>query len=226
MTGHDHLIAGLIVHNEEHRIGRCISKLIETDKVDKIVIVDQFSTDNTITIAKRFSGAFNLEIVESKFKGYSELSFGEMVKAVWIPWIFSDSNAWLLWIDADEYLDEELVESLDQYIKDKAVGAWNLNRINLINGKPCSVLPVEKGNQMRLTKIKCLLPPNEQPTEIHSPTKGLIKGTAVGHATTGYIVHNKTDKEVQQDLERYSAIGHEPLPHQKELGKSVKSIEK
>jgi len=57
--------AVIITFNEEENIGRCIDSL--RNIVDEIIVVDSWSTDNTVFICKE-KGA---HIVETKWMGYS-----------------------------------------------------------------------------------------------------------------------------------------------------------
>ena len=59
------LSAVIITYNEAENIERCISSL--KDVADEIIVVDSFSSDKTVEIAKS-NGAI---VFQNKFKGYS-----------------------------------------------------------------------------------------------------------------------------------------------------------
>jgi glycosyltransferase involved in cell wall biosynthesis len=95
-------ISGLVItFNEEKMIGRCIDALFRF--CDEVIIVDSFSTDLTVQIAKE-KGAI---VVQQVFLGDGpQRTFG-------LPYC---KNDWILNLDADEFLDQD---SIDFIIKKK-----------------------------------------------------------------------------------------------------------
>lgn len=89
--------ASIIVFNEEENIAR----LCETVSFcDEIVIVDSFSTDKTVEIASRYTN----KIFQHEFRGYKDKH--EFADA-------QTTGDWILWIDADERITDELRESIE-----------------------------------------------------------------------------------------------------------------
>ena len=89
----------ILTHNESLHIGRCIDSF--AGLTDKIFIVDSFSTDNTIEIA-RSKGA-------------------QVIQNPWISYAFQFNHAidhnpfktgWVMRMDADEYITPELRDEL------------------------------------------------------------------------------------------------------------------
>lgn len=102
------LSAVIITYNEARNIKRCIASL--HDVADEIVVVDSFSTDATPSICKGFGVQFH----QREWKGYSkQKNYGNGLA----------SNDWILSIDADEALSDELRDAI---LKEKAPGkGWN-----------------------------------------------------------------------------------------------------
>lgn len=87
----------IITFNEEKKIEECIKSLL--DVVDEIIIVDSYSTDNTEVICKKYPVRF----IKHEFAGYvSQKNYA----------LEQTSYNYVLSLDADERLSEELRESI------------------------------------------------------------------------------------------------------------------
>lgn len=89
----------LLAKNEGHRIARCLESL---QWISEIVVVDGFSTDNTVAEAARFS---NVRVVQSEWKGYGETKLIGLSHA---------THNWIFWMDADEVVTPELRDEIEQ----------------------------------------------------------------------------------------------------------------
>lgn len=85
--------ATIITLNEEDNIERCLNSLVGL--VDEIIVVDSGSTDHTVDICRRYG----CHVVERAFSGYGlQRQFATSLT----------THTYILAIDADEALDEEL----------------------------------------------------------------------------------------------------------------------
>lgn len=89
--------ACIISYNEEEKIEDCLGSL--DGLVDEIIIVDSLSTDKTLKIAEKYTD----KIYHQKFLGHVEQKNLVVEKA---------SNNWILSLDCDERLTEELKSSI------------------------------------------------------------------------------------------------------------------
>lgn len=89
--------ACIISFNEEKKIEDCLKSLQKV--ADEIIIVDSISTDNTVNIAKKYTE----KIFNQKFLGHIEQKNLAVEKA---------NNNWILSLDCDERLSEELQQSI------------------------------------------------------------------------------------------------------------------
>lgn len=101
----------VLAKNNEKTIEKTLNSLKEFDDV---VVYDNGSSDNTIQIAKSFS---NVNLVQGEFKGFGwtknyATSFAK--------------NDWILVIDSDEVVDEELLNELKNKKLDKNI-VYRLN---------------------------------------------------------------------------------------------------
>lgn len=108
--------AVIITYNEEKNIGRTLAQLYWCDE---IIIVDSHSNDNTVAIAREYGC-----IVYSKtFEGYGEQKRYAVDKA---------NNDWVLCIDADEVLSDELVEEIQLALLESDAHTGYSFRMNMV----------------------------------------------------------------------------------------------
>jgi len=91
----------LITYNEEANLGRTLESVrpLVRDGAGEIIIVDSGSTDRTVKIAK----SFGAKVVEEAWKGYATQKNSAIEKA---------TGDWILSLDADEELDQQLQQTL------------------------------------------------------------------------------------------------------------------
>jgi glycosyltransferase involved in cell wall biosynthesis len=114
------ITAAIITFNEERNIERCLTSLINC--VDEIIVVDSFSTDKTEEICKKF----NVTFVQHTFEGHIQQKNRALQLA---------SNDWVLSLDADEALTEELKNSILTAKIETVFGGYKLSRLTNYCGK-------------------------------------------------------------------------------------------
>jgi glycosyltransferase involved in cell wall biosynthesis len=103
----------IITFNEEQNIERCIQSV--KDVADEIIVLDSFSTDKTVDIARNLGAIVHQE----KFRGY----IGQKNLAIQLA-----SHNYVLSLDADEALNQKLAVSILQVKKDFSCRAYRMNR--------------------------------------------------------------------------------------------------
>ncbi|HET6994130.1 MAG TPA: glycosyltransferase family 2 protein [Chitinophagaceae bacterium] len=103
----------IITYNEEHNIGRCIDSV--KTLADEIIVLDSYSTDKTIQVAQSHGAIVHRE----KFRGY----IGQKNYAMQLA-----THNYILSLDADEALDEELRVAILEAKKDFPHRAYRMNR--------------------------------------------------------------------------------------------------
>jgi glycosyltransferase involved in cell wall biosynthesis len=107
--------AVIITFNEERNIGRCLNSL--QGIVEEIIVLDSFSNDKTKEICNTFT---NVKFIEREWQGYSNSkNFANKLA----------SNNWILSLDADEALSDELRENILQIKHKKLDGFYSFNRL-------------------------------------------------------------------------------------------------
>ncbi|MBS7253140.1 glycosyltransferase family 2 protein [Flavobacterium branchiicola] len=94
----------IITLNEEHRIK---SLLEDIDFADEIIVVDSYSTDQTVSIVKSFP---EVKLIQNTFINYTSQRNFALSQA---------KNSWILFIDADEQLTPGLKAEINLVINDK-----------------------------------------------------------------------------------------------------------
>lgn len=110
----------IITFNEEGNIGRCIDSVRAI--ADEIIVLDSFSTDKTVEIAK----SKNAVIHQQTFAGYIEQKNSALQLAKY-PFILS--------LDADEAVDEKLLSSIAAEKKEFSALAYTMNRCSNYCGR-------------------------------------------------------------------------------------------
>lgn len=115
----------ILTYNEELHIARCITSL--KDFVAEIYVIDSFSTDKTIEIAKELGA----KVFQNKFVN----------QAVQFNWAIDNCNIqtdWIIRIDADEYIDNISGINLKDYLSELSsdISGLIIRRKIVFMGKP------------------------------------------------------------------------------------------
>ncbi len=117
------ITATIITFNEELRIDECLKSL--SDVADEIIVIDSFSTDNTVAICNKYP---NCRVTQRRFAGYG----AQKQYAVSLS-----TNSYILSIDADEILDDDLKASiLDLKQNGFTHRIYGVNRLNFFCNNP------------------------------------------------------------------------------------------
>jgi glycosyltransferase involved in cell wall biosynthesis len=91
----------IITLNEERNIKRCLESV---KWADEVVVVDSFSKDKTVKIAKDFG----CKVYQMEFTGFGPVKNFALSKT---------KNLWVLNIDADEFLSNGLIEEIKETMR-------------------------------------------------------------------------------------------------------------
>jgi len=94
----------ILTYNEEIHIERLLKNI--AGWVDEIFIVDSYSSDKTLEIAKKYG----VKIVQHKFENQAQ-------QFNWALDNLEIKNEWILRLDADEYLTSELKDEITEKLK-------------------------------------------------------------------------------------------------------------
>jgi len=94
----------ILTYNEELNLESCLKSV--SDLADEIFVIDSYSTDKTLEIAKKY----NCQVVQHQFEN----------QAIQFNWALDNlkiKTDWILRLDADEYLTEELKSEITETLK-------------------------------------------------------------------------------------------------------------
>ena len=112
----------MIVKNEEQMLGRALNS-VQTI-ADEIIIADNGSTDRTREIAKQYGA----QIIEGE--NPQEIGFDEARNNC----IQHAKNSWILWIDADEELQDPF--KIIKYLRPNAMNGYSLKQVHFSTDPP------------------------------------------------------------------------------------------
>ena len=184
----DTLSVIIITFNEEKHIGKCLDSI--KNVADEIIIVDSFSTDATLDICSNYQ----VKLHQNKFCDFSTQRNLAMSLA---------SMSYLLFIDADEVLSEQLTNEIVALKKEGFKNeVYTINRLTNFCGKWIKHGMWYPDKIQRLTKRGIGMwtgEVHENLTFITNPTKGFIKG---------HLLHYSYDSvgQLVDKLEKYTNI--------------------
>lgn len=171
-----------MTYNEEDNIFRCL-KSVE-GLADEILVVDSFSTDRTVEIAREMGA----RVEQFPFDSYVNQK-ARMIQ-------MADSN-WVFCIDADEYVSDELRSSILQIKNDKKYDGYTSNRRNKIGDRWLNHGSWYPDKKIRLFDRRKVSITGKDPHDVMTP----MAGARIGHLK-GDLMH-LSDEDINS---RYRTI--------------------
>ena len=127
----------MIAKNEEKNIAKSLESV--KGLVSEIIVVDSGSTDNTNKVAQ----SYGAKIFKRTFDNFSAQKNYALSLAL---------NEWVLHLDADEVLSEEIKEEIKKTIENTQYDGFLLTRENFFLGKKMKYSGIAKEDRLRLAK--------------------------------------------------------------------------
>ncbi len=127
----------MIAKNEEKNIAKSLESV--KGLVNEIIVVDSGSTDNTNKLAQ----SYGAKIFKRTFDNFSAQKNYALSLAL---------NEWVLHLDADEVLSEEIKEEIKKTIENTQYDGFLLTRENFFLGKKMKYSGIAKEDRLRLAK--------------------------------------------------------------------------
>ncbi|MFA6598488.1 MAG: glycosyltransferase family 2 protein [Ignavibacteriaceae bacterium] len=125
----------IITKNEEKNLRGCLESVRWTDE---IIVVDAFSSDATVAIAKEFTPA----VFQKEWEGFAKQKAYALSLA---------NNEWVLSLDADEQISPQLSEEILS-LKEEDFSGYEILRENYFLKKKITTCGWDKDFQLRLFK--------------------------------------------------------------------------
>ncbi|MFO0754232.1 MAG: glycosyltransferase family 2 protein [Thermodesulfovibrionales bacterium] len=109
----------IITKNEEKNIERALRSVRECAEV---ILIDDFSTDATVTIARRYTD----KVFQVSWQGYARQKQTGIDKA---------KEPWVLVLDADECVTEGLLQEIRSVVADAGCAGYSIPRRNFFLGR-------------------------------------------------------------------------------------------
>ena len=183
------ITATVITYNEADRIGLCLKSL--QGVADEIIVVDSFSDDNTLEICSQY----NCIVTQRRFNGYG----AQKQYAVSLS-----TNSYILSIDADEFLDNELRKSIIR-LKEEGFAhrIYALNRMNYYCDVPIRHCGWQPDRPIRLFDKRYA---SWNLRDVHETV--IFPGTLRPEPIQGRLIHHRcsSPEEYRREEERYASI--------------------
>jgi glycosyltransferase involved in cell wall biosynthesis len=163
----------VLVKNEEHNISACLESV---SCADEIIVVNDESTDRTVEIAKQHAHKILNKKMDNEGRHRN--------------WAYAQArNLWVLSLDADERVTNELKEEISEAIKLDKFAAFSIPMRNYIGN-----YWVKYGGWYPASKVKLFLKDRFKYEEVQVHPRVFIDG-ACGHLKCDILHHSYADFE-------------------------------
>jgi glycosyltransferase involved in cell wall biosynthesis len=169
----------IICRNEAAMIGRTLQSLHGI--TDDILVYDNGSTDTTMDIARQF----NANLIEGKWEGFGKTKQRAIEHA---------KHDWILNLDADEAIDDQLKQSLQKWTPGDQKEVYDLQFKNFLGDKHLRYGEWGGDHHVRFFNRKLV---NYDDAQVHE--KLVIPPGVIVKKLKGYILH-----QTMKDIEEYS----------------------
>ena len=202
MEGQNSISTVIITHNESHNIKACLESL---GTFSELVVVDSFSDDRTVAIAKSLAD----RVVDHEWLGFGKQK--QLATSL-------ASHNWILSIDADERCTPELRTEISSLCLDDELTAYEIPRTTFFLGKKVK-FAWGKDYVIRLFNKKIA---NFNEVVVHEKVIGYkrlqrLSNNLEHHSYT-------TNSQIKKKMELYSDLGAQEIIKRRQLKPSWTTI--
>ena len=183
------LSAVVICQNSEVHLRQCLESLVQVS--DDIIVVDHYSEDHSVGIAKEF----DCRVFSKKWTGYSSGKNYGNAKAKY---------DWILSVDSDEELSDELIRTINTIHPDDPKVSYAVNRLSCFCGHWVKYGAWYPDRHIRLFNRMEI---SWNPELVHETLS--MPDTCQTHQLKGHLLHYAVDSLEQHKLkvEQYARLG-------------------
>jgi len=196
----------IITFNEEKNIERCLKSV--QDIADEIIVLDSFSNDKTKVICKNY----NIKFFEHEFDGHIQQKNRVITYA---------ENDYVLSLDADEELSDELKKSIYDFKQNPNSDAFFFNRLNIYCGKAIKYTSWYPDRKIRLWNKNSGKWDGFNPHDTVILNEGIKKKFLKGNLL--HYSFNSIEEHISQ-ANKFSSIGAEELIKNKKKLLIIKAL--
>ena len=191
--------AVILTKNEENNLERCLKSVLFCDE---IVIIDDFSTDKTLEIAKRYKAKVFKRELNNNFSSQRQFAFSRA------------GGEWLLFIDADEEVSLELKNDIKNVFShgNQKIVAYYIKRRDFWWGRELKYGETQKARNKGLIRLI-----RKNHGLWHGFVHEVFKTKEATSCLSGFLNHypHPTLTEFISDVNRYSSLRAKELFSQK-----------
>lgn len=175
----------VLTHNDELRIVDCLENLTFADE---IIVVDDYSSDRTVELAKQFTDRIFEHDLGGNFSSQRNYALN-FVK-----------NDWVFFVDSDEIVTEGLKNEIQKVLQNRHYSGYYIKRIDLMWGRKILHGEVGQVNLLRLARRKA----GKWHGRVHETWKAVGK---IGQLDN-QLLHNphQNVKEFLDEIDTYSTL--------------------
>lgn len=193
--------------------GGRIEKLVKHCRkyVSEVILFDQSSTDGTGEKCKELADIF----LKRTNKGAADPDRNLIFELAHQPWV--------LYLDDDEYLDEDLIKALPELLEDDIDVYW-IKTINLVDGVNVNeIFGKDEDPHARIFRKGAIMFPEQQTNLDHGYPK-VADGARVAHIDY-YMVHDRTlDKVIESNRSRNKIANQQQIDMQERFIKALQEF--
>lgn len=179
----------IITKDVENKIRRCLESV---KWADEIIVLDSGSIDNTLEVCAKYTA----HIFSVDWPGFGIQKNRALARA---------RGKWVLSIDADEQLSDELIDEIKQIVKDPTIDkdAYSIKRISYFCGKKIKYGDWGSDKVIRLFKNKSAI--QFSPVIVHEKIVGYDRLAFLKGTLFHYTIEDMS--QMLRKLEGYSTFG-------------------